>query len=44
MKLLVLDNNTWNQLTVCKQKSYGSFKNNLSFKLFVLKSYRFKII
>ena len=27
IELLVLDSNTWNHLTVCKQMSYGSFKN-----------------
>ena len=27
MKLLVLDNNTWNHLTVCKWISFDSFKN-----------------
>ena len=27
IKLFVLHNNTWNQLTVCKQMSSGSFRN-----------------
>ena len=27
IELLVLDNNTWNHLTVCKQMDSGSFKN-----------------
>ena len=31
IKLLVLDSITKNHLTVCQQKSFGSFKNNLSF-------------
>ena len=38
MKLLVLDNNTWNHLPVCKQMSSGLFKN-VTYKLFVDKSY-----
>ena len=37
-KLLVLDNNTWNHLIVCKQMSSGSFKNVI-YKLLAYKSY-----
>ena len=36
MKLSVFDYNTWNYLTVCKQMSSGSFKNNVTYKLFRL--------
>ena len=32
---LVLDSNTWNHLTVGKQKIYDSFKNLITNKLFV---------
>ena len=39
IELLVLDNNTWNHLTVCKQISSSSFKNNVTDKRFVYKSY-----
>ena len=37
MKLLMLDSNTWKYLTVCKQINAGSFKNNVTNKLFVYK-------
>ena len=30
IELLMLDSNTWNYLTVCKQMSPNLFKNNLS--------------
>ena len=30
---------TWNHLTVCKQTSSDLFENNVTYKLFVLKSY-----
>ena len=33
IKQLVLDINTWNHLTVCKQMSYDSFKD-VAYKLF----------
>ena len=39
IKLLVSDSNTWNFSTVRKQMSYDSFKNNVTYKLFVYKSY-----
>ena len=39
VELLELHNNTWNHLTVCKQMSSGSFKNNATYKLFIYKSY-----
>ena len=29
---LVLDSNAWNHLTVCKQMSFGSFRNNVTYK------------
>ena len=32
LESVVLDNNTWNHLTVCKQMSSGSFKNNVTNK------------
>ena len=32
--LLVLDSNSWNYLTVCKQINSGSFKNNVTNKPF----------
>ena len=31
---LMLDNNTWNYLTECKQMGSGSFKNKVIYKLF----------
>ena len=34
----MLDNNTWNYLTVYKQMSSASFKN-VTYKLFTYKSY-----
>ena len=34
-KLLVLNSNTWNQLTVCKQMSFDSFKNNVTYRLII---------
>ena len=39
MKLFVLDSNTCNYLTVCKQMNSGSFEINLDFKVFIYKSY-----
>ena len=36
LELLVLDSNTWNYLTVCKQVSSG-FKINVTYKLFYYK-------
>ena len=39
IELLVLNNNTWNHLTMCKQMSSGLFKNKVSYKLFSYKSY-----
>ena len=38
VELLVLNSNTWKYLTVCKQISYGLFKN-FTDKLFVYKLY-----
>ena len=37
IELLVLDNNTWNPLTVCKQMSSDTFTNNVIYKLFAYK-------
>ena len=37
MDLLVLNNNTWNYLAVCKQMSSGMFKKG--YQLTVYKSY-----
>ena len=34
----MLNSNTWNHLTVCKQISSGSFKDNVTYKLFVYES------
>ena len=34
----MLDWNTWNHLTVCKQMSANSFKNKVTNKLFAYKS------
>ena len=39
IKLLVLHSNTWNYLTVCKQMTSGLFKNHVTFKVFIYKSY-----
>ena len=36
IELLMLDCNTWNHLTVCKQMSSGLFRNKVTNKLFVL--------
>ena len=36
---LVLDNNIWNHLTVCKQISSGSFKNNVTYQVITYKLY-----
>ena len=36
---IIIDHNTWNHLTVCKQKSSDSFKNNVTYKLFMYKSF-----
>ena len=42
-ELLVLDRNTWNNITVCKQMSSNhSFKNDVTYKLFTSKSYVWK--
>ena len=40
-ELLVLNSNTWKCLTVYKQMSSGLFKNNVTYKLFIQKSYIF---
>ena len=40
IELLVLDSNTWNYLTVCKQMTSGLFKDVI-YKQFVYKSYTF---
>ena len=40
IELLVLDRNTWNHLTVCKEMSFDLFKNVTS-KLFTYKSYTY---
>ena len=37
----MLDSNTWNHLTVCKQMSSGSFKNNVAYKIFAYKLYTY---
>ena len=34
VKLLLLNSNTWNHLTVCKKMSSGSFKNVIN-KMFI---------
>ena len=34
----MLDNKTWNHLTLCKEIISGLFKNNASYKLFTYKS------
>ena len=34
-----INSNTWKYLTVCNQVSSGSFKNNVTYKLFVYKWY-----
>ena len=39
VELLVLDTNTWNHLTVCKQISSNSFKNKITYEVFPFKSY-----
>ena len=39
IELLVLDGNTWNNLTVCKQMSSDSFRNNITYKIFIYKLY-----
>ena len=41
--LFVLNSNTLNYLTECKQMSSGSFKNIVTYKLFIYKSYIFNI-
>ena len=38
IELLLLDSNTWNYLTMCKQMISGLFKN-VSYKLFIYKLY-----
>ena len=43
VKLSELCSNTWNNITVCKQKSYDSFKN-ASYKLSFYKLYIYKYI
>ena len=35
-----VNSNTWNCLTVCKQMTYHSFKNKLTYKLFSYKLYK----
>ena len=44
IELLMLTSNTWNHLTVCKQMSSGSFKNNITSKQFTYKSYIYYIL
>ena len=39
IKLLVLDSDNWNLLTVCKEMSRFTVKNNVTNKLFAYKSY-----
>ena len=39
LQLLVLDSNTGKHLTLCKQMNSYSFKNNVTYKLFIYKSY-----
>ena len=40
IELLVLDKDTWNHLTVCKQKNTNnSFENKVTYKLLAYKSY-----
>ena len=34
IELLMLNSNTWNYLTVCKQMNSGLFKNDITNKLF----------
>ena len=34
IEISVLDGSIWNHLTLCKQISTGSFKNNVTYKLF----------
>ena len=41
---IMLNENTWKHLTVCKQMSSCSFKNNVTDKLFAYKSYIFEIL
>ena len=41
-KLFVLNSNTWNHLILHKQMSSGSFKNELTLKLFSCKSHKYK--
>ena len=43
IELLVLDNNSWSYLTACKVMSSGSFKNNVTYKVFFYKSYIYLI-
>ena len=39
IELLVLDNNTRNYLKVCERRISGSFKDNVSYKLFAYNIY-----
>ena len=39
IELLVLDKNTWNHLTMCKQMGSDLFKNKFTYKQFTYKSY-----
>ena len=32
--MILVDRNTWNHLTVCKQISPNSFKNEITYKVF----------
>ena len=41
LEILVLNSNTWNYLTVCKQMMPDLFKN-LNYKLFAYKSYMYE--
>ena len=38
----MLNSNTWNHLTVCKQISSNLFKNEITYKLYTEKSYMYK--
>ena len=44
IELLLLKSNIWKHLTVSKQINSGSLKNNVTYKLFVYKSYIYEII
>ena len=42
-ELFGLNINTWNYLNAIKQTNSGLFKNNVTYKLFIYKSYIFNI-